>query len=144
MAQMPEIVGALTVLQPHAWAIVTGRKDVENRGWRFPFTTPATIAIHAGRKLLADPARWAGPRGDFTTLPRSAHLGLVVVDDQHEADDCGGLCSAWSAPEGWHWQLTGHRQLELPVPAYGQLRIWQPGAAIRAVLEAARYTEGDS
>lgn len=135
------IVGALTVLQPWAWAIVAGHKDVENRGWRFPFPTPATIAIHAGRKRVADPGRWAGPLPDVETLPRSAHVGLVDVGEQHEAESCGGLCSPWSGPEGWHWPLSDPRQLALPVPAYGQLRIWQPAPATRDALLSGPYTE---
>ena len=37
---------ALTVLQPYAWAIVTGLKKIENRTW--PTSHRGELLIHAG------------------------------------------------------------------------------------------------
>lgn len=38
---------ALSILQPYAWLIVTGRKDIENRVWRTEYRGP--VLIHAGK-----------------------------------------------------------------------------------------------
>ena len=38
---------ALSILQPWAWLIVTGAKDIENRTWRTDFRGP--VLIHAGK-----------------------------------------------------------------------------------------------
>lgn len=43
---------ALSIMQPWAWLIVNGHKDIENRDWPTKFRGP--IAIHAGKKLDED------------------------------------------------------------------------------------------
>lgn len=40
---------AITILQPYAWLIVAGVKDVENRTWRTNYRGP--LLIHAGKRL---------------------------------------------------------------------------------------------
>jgi hypothetical protein len=40
---------AITVRQPFAWLIVSGRKDVENRSWRTHYRGP--LLIHAAKKF---------------------------------------------------------------------------------------------
>ncbi|MDQ0472778.1 ASCH domain-containing protein [Labrys wisconsinensis] len=40
---------ALSIMQPWAWLIVNGHKDVENRDWPTAFRGP--VLIHAGKKL---------------------------------------------------------------------------------------------
>jgi hypothetical protein len=146
-----ELTGALTIFQPWASAIIDGHKDVENRGWPFPYPAPAAIAVHAGREA-ATPAQllelWPGsrthPQPDRDTvraLPRGAYLGTVVVTGSHPADDCatpsGRRCSRWAYrfSGGHHWTLTDPRPLPLPLPAAGRLRVFQPGPVHRAILE---------
>ncbi len=43
---------ALSILQPWAWLIVNGHKDIENRTWRMDYRGP--LVIHAGKKLSQD------------------------------------------------------------------------------------------
>jgi ASCH domain len=38
----------ISILQPYAWLIVNGHKDIENRGW--PTRFRGRILIHAGKK----------------------------------------------------------------------------------------------
>ncbi|MES2909854.1 MAG: ASCH domain-containing protein [Pseudomonadota bacterium] len=38
---------ALSILQPYAWLITTGQKDIENRNWPTRFRGP--VLIHAGK-----------------------------------------------------------------------------------------------
>ncbi len=46
----PEIpVKAISIMQPWAWLIVNGHKDIENRDWPTKFRGP--VAIHAGKKI---------------------------------------------------------------------------------------------
>lgn len=48
--ELPKL--ALSIMQPWAWLIVNGHKDVENRDWPTKFRGP--IAIHAGKKVDDD------------------------------------------------------------------------------------------
>lgn len=43
---------ALSIMQPWAWLIVSGFKDIENRDWRCHFRGP--VLIHAGKKVDRD------------------------------------------------------------------------------------------
>lgn len=43
---------ALSIMQPWAWLIVNGFKDIENRDWRCRFRGP--VLIHAGKKVDRD------------------------------------------------------------------------------------------
>jgi hypothetical protein len=63
----------LSVRQPHAWAIGSGHKDVENRTGRFPYEMPCNIGIQAGVRLDPD-GRPAKPPDD---LPLGVALGVV-------------------------------------------------------------------
>lgn len=40
---------ALSIMQPWAWLIVNGHKDIENRDWTTRYRGP--VAIHAGKKV---------------------------------------------------------------------------------------------
>src|SRR6185437_1306545 len=51
-AQLPTL--ALSIMQPWAWLIVNGHKDIENRDW--PTRYRGLVAIHAGKKLDESPA----------------------------------------------------------------------------------------
>lgn len=43
---------ALSIQQPWAWLIVSGQKDVENRGW--PTSVRGEVLVHAGKKFDAE------------------------------------------------------------------------------------------
>lgn len=47
MAEKPE--KALAIMQPWAWLIANGHKDVENRSWRTRYRGP--VLIHASKKI---------------------------------------------------------------------------------------------
>ncbi|WP_234838619.1 ASCH domain-containing protein [Sinorhizobium meliloti] len=40
---------AISIMQPWAWLIVNGHKDIENRDW--PTKSRGPVAIHAGKKV---------------------------------------------------------------------------------------------
>jgi hypothetical protein len=66
---------ALSIMQPWAWLIVAGHKDIENRSWPTPYRGP--VLIHAGKKFDFDPAMdWDWD--DITPRPEDMHTGGIV------------------------------------------------------------------
>jgi hypothetical protein len=139
-------VRAITVRQPHAFAIMSGEKDVENRSWLPNLNLPAFIAVHA--------AKHRGPRSteleaeetvrqrlsdagikmpDAASLPKGALLGLAYID--------GCLPPL---KENLGWALAGHHRwhiakvigLSQPIPCSGQLGLWEVPSKIAAMLNA--------
>ena len=72
---------ALTIWQPHAWAIIYAGKDIENRNW-WPFKYRGPLLIHAGAhrdRADYDAARsWLFGRGAVAPLRNSADYGGVI------------------------------------------------------------------
>jgi hypothetical protein len=117
-------VRVLTVRQPHAWALVAGHKDVENRPWRFPAPDGTVLAVLAGRNY-DPPLDVAMPEPDV--LEFGAIIGSVVVVGSHEADECDG-CSPWAVKSHqWttthHWTVAHAVMLPTPIPARGNLHL---------------------
>lgn len=42
---------ALSIMQPWAWLIANGHKDIENRDWRYPPKFRGRFLIHAGKAV---------------------------------------------------------------------------------------------
>ncbi|MER7361839.1 ASCH domain-containing protein [Nonomuraea wenchangensis] len=124
---------AITVRQPWAWAIATGRKPVENRTWTTRHR--GLLAIHAA-------ARWAGPDAlrDVCDLA-DCHVSDVRVTDKHlgaivavvdlvdvctamltPGDTCG--CGPWAMGGHAHWRVVNPRPLAVPIPCKGRLMLW--------------------
>lgn len=139
---------ALTIRQPYAWAIATGRKPVENRPR--PLSYRGDIAIHAAaawypgaqydQRVQESWRYWFG-----TDRPDAADMGpylfrhvLAVADlyDCH-APRPGCCASVWAEPDaGAHLMLRNVRRLERHVPARGSLVLWTlPADVDRAVRE---------
>jgi len=79
---------ALSIRQPWAFLIVTGRKTIEIRSWRpRRMNLPQTILIHAGKKLDREMADAFGVAEDL--LSSGAILGEVFMTDviQYETID---------------------------------------------------------
>lgn len=72
---------ALSILQPWAWLIAAGHKDVENRHWRTPWR--GRFLIHAGKK-------WGREQRDDLELLRVAHPQITFP----ERFDLGGVVGA--------------------------------------------------
>jgi hypothetical protein len=128
MATMATDLRMLSVRQPHAWAILSGNKDVKNRTWEFPYEMPCTIGIQAGVRI--DPDGLDGPAEPPDDLPLGVALGVVNVSCDHESSEClrsdGTLCSPW-AVAGWrHWVLAHPRSLDQPIPCRGFLNLFRP------------------
>jgi hypothetical protein len=112
----------LSVRPEWAWAILfaTPPKVIENRSWRTKYR--GELGIHAS--LRPDPAA----RGFMSRLgievpalvPRGVVLGSVILDDVVDDSD-----SPWAEPGQQHWVLQDPRPWPGPVPAKGDLGLWE-------------------
>ena len=72
---------ALSILQPWAWLIVNGHKDIENRNWHTRFR--GRFIVHAGKK-------WGREQEEDLARVRSQFPHLVIPD----RFDVGGIVGA--------------------------------------------------
>ena len=136
---------ALTVCQPWAWAIVDGRKSVENRTWRTDYRGP--LAIHAGLSRAHLDAMESYPdlsRWDDDDLVFGAIIGVVELVDcvrvappwpieRFPAAEQPELRRTWPRGEvpdpwatgPWCWLLERPRAIT-PIPCRGALGLWMP------------------
>jgi hypothetical protein len=102
----------LSVRQPYAALILSGRKRIEYRSWRPP---PELIghrlAIHAPTKL--DPYARAALARYHLPLFSGAVLGTVRLRD------------ARGEAGNWKWFLADPEALANPVPLSGRLRLFE-------------------
>lgn len=81
---------ALSIMQPWAWLIVNGHKDIENRDW--PTRFRGEVAIHAGKKIDKN-AAWYMSQGVHpaagTRLPLD-HPAFIQKDPPWD-DLIGGI-----------------------------------------------------
>jgi len=128
---------ALTVLQPYAEQIASGRRVIENRTWFAPdWAIGHRIAIHAGRSrrlvLPGDPedlvfgaivatATLVGCWTRCTLLAgRVPHMRWVIDRPDFEGPVC--------------WILADVQRVMPPVPCRGHHRLWPLPAEIEAAV----------
>lgn len=116
---------ALTVRQPWAEAIASGRKDVENRTW----TTHVrgTIAIIAGLQV-DDTAyenhavhRMLSELGVLPNRIREQMTRGAIIATVELVDVVTDSTSPWAFPDHHHWLLANARRLSTPIPYRGSL-----------------------
>lgn len=77
---------ALSILQPWAWLIVNGYKNIENRTWSTKWR--GEFLVHAGK-------RWGpGQRRDYMWVMANTDVGLdmpAMFDFQYEVGYLGGI-----------------------------------------------------
>jgi hypothetical protein len=145
----PDLLRMLTVQQPHAYALAVGLKPVENRTTRTRHRGP--VGIHAGllwsvrghpdaRLATLEHAR----AGGLTTLSRGSRPGpgwargaVIAVAQITGCHLDVGCCRPWGEEGTWHWEVETPRLLSAPVPARGQLGLWQASKALRDAVSAA-------
>jgi hypothetical protein len=105
---------AISVKNPWAYLICSGKKDIENRSWQ---------TRYRGRLLIHASAQWdsEGPPLDiFINPPCSAIIGLVEV-----ADCIQNSPSPWAEEGLWHWVLKNPVMFEKPIRNIkGNLSLW--------------------
>lgn len=142
----------LTVRQPWAWAIIHGRKDVENRTRNLAGSYRGPVAIHAGLRVEHDAKdtpviddAWHAAYGW-----RPAHNGLFetgivlgVVDLVGVHEERAGCCRPWGQ-RSWdgtrtvHLELTNPRSFghlgDSPIRAKGRLGLWRPDVELEGAI----------
>jgi hypothetical protein len=121
----------ISILQPYAWLIVNGHKDIENRGWSTGFR--GRILIHAGKKYSRrDHDEYAESLfEDFgIQLPRFEDMPLGGIVGSATITDCvKEHPSRWKMADSWGFVLSAQRVR--PFVAYrGQLGIFQVPADV--------------
>lgn len=114
----------LSVRQPLAWAIMAGKKKIENRNWSTAYR--GLVLIHAAKTFSKRDVQEM--RDDFgfrvpDDLPRGAIIGACTLKDVI-AKDREHLYSPWFiGPYGF--VLSRPRRLPRPIPLVGRLGLWQ-------------------
>lgn len=141
---------ALTIRQPHAWAVARGLKPIENRPGAFSWRGP--VMIHAGQQN-GSPIAWQevehlaalegvtlpmlGGPGAPTECAYGAVIAVADLVDSHRWDHCPGQpCSPWAHRGSAHNRLANTRILRRPVPARGNTILWTPDADLVAEVRA--------
>jgi hypothetical protein len=129
---------ALSVCQPWAWAIVFGRKRIENR-WR-PTRHRGPLIIHASRSQ-----RFKG--GDYTNLlhglPPWEQLDFGALIGVVDVVDCVPLAEVWEDPFAigpWCWILANPRTIK-PTPFKGQVCLFPVPPKFVVHLGRARWPD---
>lgn len=135
---------ALTVRQPWATCIASGRKTVENRTWNTTYRGP--LAIHAGARGDAhardDRAMAVRIDAAVNAVPEHFYCGGAVLAVARLADchpyrpGCCGSLWAEQWPDVWHWVFADIRRLAVPVGATGRLGLWIPDSDLAAQIAA--------
>jgi hypothetical protein len=126
---------ALSIQQPWAWAILTGRKRVENRTWLTHYRGP--LLIHAGNSRKWYRALTGKTFPDGTPLPQEsdvhfgAILGVVQLQTCVVLDDPAGLTLEQAALRADPfasgpvcWVLAEPRSFGRPIPYKGQVTLF--------------------
>lgn len=133
---------ALTVQGPQqGLAMVTGRKQIENRGWRIPC---GWYALHVGSQpLAAIGAEWcarmrqAWPEAPAErSLPSSKIVGLIHILEQRTPAECppkDHTQSIWAVGPICHI-IDKAIQLKSPIQHRGDKGLWEIEAAARQRL----------
>jgi hypothetical protein len=103
----------LSVKNPWAYLICSGKKDIENRSW--PTSYRGKILIHVPAK--PDPS---GP-AVASLPPAQSIIGYVEI-----AGCIQDSRSAWAAPGLWHWVLKNPVLFDRPILGVkGTLSLWE-------------------
>ncbi len=107
------VIKALSVHQPWAWAIIYALKDIENRGW--PIHYRGDILIHATKtctkKEYFEAKVFCQSMGvvipELISLRRGQVIGIVTIVDCQFSQ----VASGWGMPLQYHWQLENPREI---------------------------------
>jgi hypothetical protein len=117
-------VKAITICQPHAWAVIHGSKLFENRTWKSDYRGP--LLIHAGQssKWLDDCDMYPGcPAPMDGRMVFGAIIGVVMM----RGSKLPGLEDARYFGFGpWCHVYTEARPVPHPVECRGKQGLWTP------------------
>lgn len=131
-------VRVLSVKQPFAWAIIEGRKRVENRLWTTNYRGP--VLIHAGVTVcgqvefdgLKDTFRLVAP--SRAGIDRGCIVGVVELVDVVTRKNAKRFGRWFQGRYGWVFRDPV--ALRKPVKLKGQLGLYRPTPALLARVNA--------
>jgi hypothetical protein len=137
----------LSIRQPWAKCITHYRKRTENRSWKPPhFVIGQRVAIHTSKKMdtLANIRAASALAGVDLDTKHGIHLGCVIAtavvvgfvfvesssgryDLRHAPDYYNPHRDPWLVKQAgnYGWLLEDVRELPTPIPARGQLGLWE-------------------
>jgi hypothetical protein len=124
----------LSIRQPWAWAIASGRKKVENRTWQTPYR--GTVYIHASSNRDANAVEWIRRKVRVIVpddLPRCAIVAVAELTDVVTRKRARRFGKWFEGPYGF--VLTNVRPLRSPVRTLGKLGLFQPSSALKRSVE---------
>lgn len=123
----------LTIYPHWAWAIIHGKKRIENRTWLTNHR--GRLWIHSGRlrRPAASDLELLPDLPDYRGLHTGAIIGFVSLVDIVPLHEVDGQPFA-TGP--WCWVLDSPTPID-PVPCPGQMSLWTPPCS---VLQARRHT----
>jgi ASCH domain len=125
----------LSIQQPWAWAIASGKKKVENRSWSTPYR--GTVFIHASSKLNRDGVEWIRKQFGIRVpegLTQSAVIAVAELKDVVRRRQAARFGKWFEGPYGFVFGNV--RQLNRPVPTHGKLGLYRPSPTLmRAVMK---------
>lgn len=136
-----EVMRALSLWQPWAWAVASGHKRIENRTWRPRSAVGSWIAIHAGRRIDASALDFVREQtGEEPTLHHGAIVGVArlreVIPDGAGVRELSDADRRWfNGPWGWFFESA--IELDEPIPCRGFQSLWYLQPPIRALLQGA-------
>ncbi len=123
---------ALTLTQPWATLVATGKKRVETRSWRTAYRGP--LAIHAAKGFPAEARRFAEHERALGRLapqiPRGAVVCVVRLIDCRPVEEVAMEISALERLYGdygagrWAWLFEDCRPFDMPIGTKGALGLW--------------------
>jgi hypothetical protein len=124
----------LTVRQPWAWAIASGRKKVENRTWSTPYR--GVVYIHASRALNPAADEWLARTFKIKVpvdVPRGAIVAVADLTDVITRKNAKRFGRWFSGPYGL--VLSNVRVLRAPVKTLGKLGLFRPSPSLKRSVE---------
>lgn len=128
----------ISILQPYAWLIVNGHKDIENRCWRTGFR--GRILIHAGKTYSRrDHDEYVHELMDdfgielpvYDSIERGGVVGAATITDCVKEHP-----SRWKMQGTWGFVLKDQRTATF-APCRGQLGIFR--VPVETILGAAAH-----
>ena len=98
----------LTVKSPYAQQIIREGKYIENRSWNTLYR--GSLLIHVSQSPLF-------PESGFI-------IGVVDLIDCQPPGSLFTMGNKWAIGGLYHWILSNPRELKKPIPAKGNLSLW--------------------
>ncbi|MDP2318230.1 MAG: ASCH domain-containing protein [Acidobacteriota bacterium] len=124
----------ISVKQPFAWAIASGRKKIENRTWQTPYR--GVVYIHASGAFDRKGADWLAKNFRIkmpADEPRGAIVAVAELTDVVTRRGAKRFGRWFTGPYGF--VLSDVRILRSPVKTLGKLGLFRPSPSLKRSVE---------